>query len=450
MYILRENNNFIRDYSLEDKPNIEYLRHHWTFDNTLTDIISNKTISARNRIQSPVYSFETDRFGNANGALFVNSHTYFYIGPVNGFNGYNGQTTISYWFKLDPNMTDYSKTATSGNVFFHRMVKWSTTTPYINFAAGTGDKDFYNDPPYWNDNNWHMITDVYDENTQFRRVFIDGKQFWRGNWRTIGVQYGINLGADNSDDANTGLYWYGLFDDFKYWNKLLSPEEVLQEYENNKGPNEIPRPLSFIKFNNNLNDEMGTFTMNNNGVSYVSGRYNEGGEFSSASKDYAYSSENAYQYIQEFKPFSVSIWFKSNNTSADGVVVSSLDSDGHGDGFQIRILSDGRLQIRRQEYTTLNGSFNDNNWHHIVVGYDGNNKKLNMWVDGIKNTIPDTISNGTETFPLTFGRHGGYDGIYFNGTIDQFRMYDYCITDEQVDALFNEPPTSTSPPESPD
>jgi hypothetical protein len=81
-----------------------------------------------------------------------------------------------------------------------------------------------------------------------------------------------------------------------------------------------------------------------------------------------------------------------------------------------------------------------NTWQHIVYVADG--EKLLVYLDGILQQGVDfrnQKNNFTTTQePLVIGNGGAYNkNHYFNGSIDDIRMYNKVLNQKEVEALFN-------------
>jgi hypothetical protein len=69
---------------------------------------------------------------------------------------------------------------------------------------------------------------------------------------------------------------------------------------------------------------------------------------------------------------------------------------------------------------------NDGNWHHVAAVYDGSNKFL--YVDGkldAEAAVSGTLS--TDTDPLYFGENAQMTGRYFDGLIDEVRIWNAAL-----------------------
>ena len=119
---------------------------------------------------------------------------------------------------------------------------------------------------------------------------------------------------------------------------------------------------------------------------------------------------------------------KGQSTTTDGAYglwVSDPDSNSIG----CRFISSGVAQDAT--YTT--GIENDNLWHHYVCSYDGSIIKL--YVDGVQvanNTTSFTIDKTTANLEIGTGN----SQRFFNGSIDDVRIYDRTLSSEQILAIY--------------
>lgn len=77
-----------------------------------------------------------------------------------------------------------------------------------------------------------------------------------------------------------------------------------------------------------------------------------------------------------------------------------------------------------------------NQWYHIAGTYDGS--MISLYLDGqLLDSRSSTISIGTNTMPVSIGGRLGTNNS-FDGQIDEVRMYNRSLTEEEVIDLFNE------------
>ena len=92
-----------------------------------------------------------------------------------------------------------------------------------------------------------------------------------------------------------------------------------------------------------------------------------------------------------------------------------------------------------------------NEWHHVVGRYDG--KTLRTYIDGKLDVSREwTGGIGTNDFPVMIGDHAEVSNRFWNGQIDEIRVYDCALTIDQIKALstgqaFNLSDTPVSLPE---
>jgi hypothetical protein len=92
--------------------------------------------------------------------------------------------------------------------------------------------------------------------------------------------------------------------------------------------------------------------------------------------------------------------------------------------------------------TSKIGNFDDNNWHHVIVTYDGSSN-----VNGVKVYVDGELMNLTTHFNSLTGTISGTGfGVdigsrptqkFFDGTIDEVKIYNRALTENQVKSNYN-------------
>jgi phosphatidylserine/phosphatidylglycerophosphate/cardiolipin synthase-like enzyme len=92
----------------------------------------------------------------------------------------------------------------------------------------------------------------------------------------------------------------------------------------------------------------------------------------------------------------------------------------------------------RDYFVTSPNTYNDGNWHYVVVTYDGS--VLRLYVDGqqvaslnTNNAIPDYNWDK----PLVIGKNSLDDSRYFIGDIDEVRVYNRALSAQEVSDAYN-------------
>lgn len=141
------------------------------------------------------------------------------------------------------------------------------------------------------------------------------------------------------------------------------------------------------------------------------------------------------------KKFAISSWFKTNYGGTLSAIESRTLSNPGGSGIGLNndtgkitgIIADSS-EIK--DYTQTENSYLDNAWHNAIITYDGT--ILSLYVDG-KLKDAKTVNydiNGLSTF----GRIGIGTGVhlgYFKGIIDEVRVYDKSLSQNEVLNIYN-------------
>ena len=86
---------------------------------------------------------------------------------------------------------------------------------------------------------------------------------------------------------------------------------------------------------------------------------------------------------------------------------------------------------------------NDGQWHHAVGVYDG--QKLNLYVDGRLEVLVDVKGSiNINDYPVLIGENAEKPKRFWNGLIDDVRVYSYGLNADEVAALFKAVPKKES------
>lgn len=210
--------------------------------------------------------------------------------------------------------------------------------------------------------------------------------------------------------------------------------------------------------NGNALDEVGS----NNGT--VSGAILTTDRFGNAGKAYHFDGINDFINLgnsSTIKPTvgSVSVWAKLTSISNTGsgynynpiFLSKNLSNTGsffEGCGISVR-RSDSRVIAITTDFDIINENVNEKfifssgsmpveEWQHYVITYDFDS--LSLYVNGV---LQNRIFKGfTSTFSTSESVLIGNSGVignnrFFNGAIDDIRIYNRVLTQQEVDSLFN-------------
>jgi len=86
-------------------------------------------------------------------------------------------------------------------------------------------------------------------------------------------------------------------------------------------------------------------------------------------------------------------------------------------------------------FYAVDESFN-NEWHHVVGTYDG--MQLKTYVDGILCAVTDHIgSMGSDTYTVNIGRSSEYTDRFYEGLIDDVRIYDKALSQAEIVSIMD-------------
>ena len=142
---------------------------------------------------------------------------------------------------------------------------------------------------------------------------------------------------------------------------------------------------------------------------------------------------------------SYSIWFYARSS---GVIVDEVNETGAWHDSQIEILSTGEVKARVWSVLAVSlGTVSFNAWHHAILRYNKSTNTLDGFIDG---TEASSDVTGSRTDPYNYSGHAFYplgkadttslgDGSYFNGILDEFRIYNHALSTAEVQELYNNP-----------
>ena len=201
--------------------------------------------------------------------------------------------------------------------------------------------------------------------------------------------------------------------------------------------------LALYKFEDNATNSEDSVTASASNVTYATGYIDKAAVFNGSSS-----------YIRASIPFlnarvtsAVSLWIKYTDT---GTYRSVFNDYSNTANFNHNIIvnwpSTGNVRFfsaygGNTGYKIIESSgltLNDGNWHHIVSTVDLSTNTLTGYVDGVSVgnvTVSTNAWTGT-TQNLQIGRQE--TGSYFNGSIDQVRIFDRALDAGEVAQLYNE------------
>ncbi|MFH1399346.1 MAG: LamG-like jellyroll fold domain-containing protein [Candidatus Woesearchaeota archaeon] len=144
--------------------------------------------------------------------------------------------------------------------------------------------------------------------------------------------------------------------------------------------------------------------------------------------------------------FTAEAWVQVLNFSVSRGIISKINRSlgtkycgygiGHGGTNKFVMMLGKCTDSAGFTYTYSDTTYLDTDWHHVVGVYDGT--KGMLYVDGVKQADEDTMDLVHTSDDLIIGRwYTDFGGLYFNGTIDDVRIYNRSLSAQQILANYN-------------
>ncbi len=277
------------------------------------------------------------------------------------------------------------------------------------------------------DGTWHHVVGTWDGS--YYRIYVDGKLDMtpvsttgtiaaNTNPLTIGGRFGVTHISN------------GLIDEVRTYNRALSAEEIRYHY-NRGGPvaywkfDEGTGQTAFDESLNNNDGQLGSTTAADAGdPTWVAGKYGSALSFDGADDYVEVVNGTAYPSI------TLSAWVRQNDpTKATSQFIVWGWTDGQFGFFQES--NNLRFDSARSGGSSIGYPLTSTDWHFYTLVHNAVTGERIAYVDGIEVGSDSLAINITENHPV-FGRRGSLNQQYFNGLIDEVRIYNYARTQEQI------------------
>ncbi len=274
------------------------------------------------------------------------------------------------------------------------------------------------------------VTDLYNEHYQTQ--FTDGSDtailFTEGTGTVTfsGIdpappQGAIRTNTSYSEDGSASVIEHYNGTDWKYFDAIKYCTTNTLNFPSGAGC------IASYNLDNNVDDIGNTYNGVNSNVTFTaSGKFGAAAVFNGSSSKIVPSTSP----IPSSGAFSVSAWVKTSNSNSCFISFGDfwLKSEYLTGAFSLGDVN-----------PNLNGTTNisDNNWHHCVLTVDASNNIV-LYVDGSsEDTGTKTISRTTGgSFAIGVARNSN-PVYYWNGSIDQVRIFNDSLTSDEVSKLYN-------------
>lgn len=145
--------------------------------------------------------------------------------------------------------------------------------------------------------------------------------------------------------------------------------------------------------------------------------------------------------------FSVSFWLYLNDTpDSDFERVIDTQDSGPEDGFDFVFGTAAASELDNLAFVVKNGltstvniktsDLSNQTWYHIVGTFETNSAKL--YLNDVQQGVTDTsCSMSTSASSLTLGKRAASSSNFFNGRLDDVRVYNKVLTSVEITRLYN-------------
>ena len=338
--------------------------------------------------------------------------------------------TVSAWYKFEGSISDtYNALISSqGGDFF---VGKNTGNSNIGVQEGGYNGSIAAGTNAW-DGNWHQITYTFSGGTG--TVYLDGRNVGSGAF--AGGTGLIWIGQENEVG---GYDFNGKIDDVRVYSRALSPTEVSSLYGSTQATHVTATKTGLVgywSFNEGVgtvihdqsgNSKNGVFT---NGSTWTDGRFGKAGSFDGVNDHIVVSGITS---VPVNGPATISGWFYATTTAvARGSSLFLFEDLYQHPVNNMLYLTNGA------DFFSVAAPLTTNTWHHVVLTYNGTHETSILYLDGVRyNVVIQTAGqNHLNMNPFYIGSDGGGGGGTYGSKIDDFRIYNRVLTQDEVLALY--------------
>lgn len=325
--------------------------------------------------------------------------------------------TLAFWFRFDAAPTGSQRLLGNGGDWEVRTD--STGTIYCD-VGGSFSTGFVTAAGVAEAGVWHHLAAVYNSSADTYLLYLDGDLVASGTLAITDqpaavLSFGTRTGSTER--------FAGTLDDIRVYNAELSHAEVVELYG----------LVGHWKFDEATGTTVADESPNHNDVAFNTGTPSWTDGVRGAGLDFGGTTDADTN--GSFDPpatGTIAFWFRFND-----LPTGTERLFGTGGDWEVRSNATGALYADIGGGTAFAPSdvASDGHWHHFVFRYNDENNAYELFLDG------ETVASGTMTIErqssatLTFGTRTGIAN-YFDGALDDFRVYGYELTDAQIAELY--------------
>ena len=395
-----------------------------------------------------------DRFGMLNSAYSFDGVDDYINIPHSSSISVSSYVSISAWVKMDA--ADSGIVIVKGNYGqlwdYGLSTDWSYTSypesggPFvINEYRGLNDKF----------NEWHHFAVTVDEvNGNVLKMYFDGAEM-------TGLLSRINDQSNTSGNyirPTSGTLkiggvpeaprtFLGLVDDVRIYNRTLSASEIEIIYNAEKPAQESTADslIAYYPFNGDADDESG------NGLhGTVNGPVLTDDRFGNANSAYLFDGSDDFIEVLPSAvldnaiahDFSISVWSYSNFLDGKDRIIN-ISNKTDNVNYDLSINAEEQITFLNWGGSGISMSAPDSTplhqWINTVITVNSNTGIVKMYIDGSFVTADTTLNYTIPSQPfITIGKTTFPSDWVFDGVLDDIKLFNVVLSDEEINLLFNE------------
>jgi len=312
-------------------------------------------------------------------------------------------------------------------------------------------------------------------------IYVDGvasTTVTANAWHHISVTTVASLNANDLDIGRLeGTdYFNGFIDEVKIYPYVRTAEEVKQDYitgaasagsnavlggNNNLGGNNQELSEGLVGYWKMDESSAGSAQVDRvdssgnsntltdtNTVASGAGKFGNGSDFEYSNSEYVTIADGSQSGLDVGSQLTISTWIKPESFVSTNIILAKYNTTGNQRGYRINTLPSGAIQfLLSTDGSTYSiaatgaASVTLNNWYHVVATYDGTQAKIyiNNTFTEVASTNPlaltGDINDNTASFMI--GKQDSLLGYTFDGVIDEVRVYNRALSQEEIGRLYN-------------
>lgn len=203
--------------------------------------------------------------------------------------------------------------------------------------------------------------------------------------------------------------------------------------------------IATYMLDNNATDISGNYNGTESYITYNTGQYGGGAVFNGSSS-YITADKSMFGTGDGVANlWSISLWFKTDGSVTASRTLIGTKGNSAQAGFFLYMLSGGQIRYyegntsSNSQQLTTTATYDDSNWHNIVITRSGTTDVLTMYIDGTEVIAPTTMTNPhtSHNFNLHIGRYPASAIFFWDGSIDQVRIYNSALSSTDVTNIYN-------------